>query len=340
MFNILNQMKLIIILLFTTLLFWACSTNSTGPEEDSALLEASSLAIGSLNQVFVATLSGLYQSLDNGETWKLLNNFRSHLVSVSPLGNIYCTSHRETGLYTSEQTLWRSTDGGKTFLKTGWVKESPQFIWLAFNNQDHIFVRTLFSGSYRSTSQGASWERLSMGVRNLIAPDDIFANSGDGVYRSNDSGDNWLKVFERERISGDTSYSYDALAFNSNGEVFAGINAWHFLGDSVETGMIYHSDDNGNNWMKTTTLNSDITHLAVNSEDNIFAITEQNEIFISTDNGVRWKKVGSIFSDESIKTLMINSNDHLFIRTLDNQANHVYRSLNDGTTWEQIWPYF
>jgi len=345
MFKILNQMKLIIFLLLTTLFLGACSTNSTSPDEESKRPEARSLATGSLNQVFVATTEGLYHSLDNGETWNPLNNFRSGLVSVSPSGTIYFTRRVSDGLYTSEEKLWRSTDGGSSFQLTGWVKNKSVsgLVWLAFNIQEHIFGWEGLSGLYRSTSYGQNWDQLLyqvLKVKPLIAPNDIFIVFFDAVYRSKDNGDNWLKVLELKDVSGDTSYSYEALAFNSNGEVFAGINAWHFLGDSVETGMIYHSDDNGNNWMKTTTLNSDITHLAVNSEDNIFAITEQNEIFISTDNGVRWKKVGSIFSDESIKTLMINSNDHLFIRTLDNQANHVYRSLNDGTTWEQIWPYF
>ena len=288
---------------------------------------------------------GLFQSVDNGETWKPLDNFRSGLVSVSPSGTIYSTHYFSDGKYTSKETLWRSTDGGNSFQPTGWVKNKSVFglSWLTFNNQEHMFGWVYLSGLYRSTSQGASWEQLSIGGLNLkplIAPDDIFIAIDDGIYRSNDNGDNWLKVFERERISGDTSYSYDALAFNSNGEVFAGINAWHFLGDSVETGMIYHSDDNGNNWVKTAALNSDITHLAVNSEDNIFAITALNEVFNSVNNGVSWNRVSVIFPEELIGTLIINSNDHLFIKSSDNQVNHIYRSLNDGVTWESIWPYY
>ncbi len=343
MFKILNQMKLIIILFLTTFFGGACSLNSTGPEDESGHPEAKSLAIGSLNQVFVATTEGLFQSVDNGETWKPLDNFRSGLVSVSPSGTIYSTHYFSDGKYTSKETLWRSTDGGNSFQPTGWVKNKSVFglSWLTFNNQEHMFGWVYLSGLYRSTSQGASWEKLSVGGLNLkplIAPDDIFIAIDDGIYRSSDNGDNWINVLELKGKSGDTSYSFGALAFNSNGEVFAGINAWHFLGDSVETGMIYYSDDNGNNWIKTAALNSDISHLAVNSEDNIFAITKLNEVFSSTNNGVNWNRVGAIFPEESIRKIIINSKDHLFINTVGNQANHVYRSLNDATTWEQIWP--
>jgi len=343
MFKILNQMKLIIILLLTAIFIGACSTNSTGPEEESGRPEARSVAIGSLNQVFVATSGGLYQSLDNGETWKQLNTFRSGLVSVSPSGTIYSTHYASDGKYSSKETLWRSTDDGNSFQPTGWVKNKTVFglAWLTFNNQEYIFGWVYLSGLFRSTSQGTSWEQLSIGGLNLeplIAPDNIFIAIDEGVYRSSDNGDNWIKVLELKDVSGDTSYSFGALAFNLKGEIFAGINAWHFLGDSVETGMIYYSNDNGNNWIKTAALNSDISHLAVNSEDNIFAITKLNEVFSSTNNGVNWNRVGAIFPEESIKTIITNSNDHLFINTISNQDNHIYRSLNDGASWEQIWP--
>jgi photosystem II stability/assembly factor-like uncharacterized protein len=348
MFKNLKHMKLIIILLLTTLFWGACSTNSTGPDEETKRPKANSLATGSLNQVFVSTTEGLYHSLDNGETWKSLNNFYCSLVAVSPSGTIYFTYLTPDGKYTNNEKLWRSTDGGITFQVTEWVNRESVFglVWLTFNTQEHLFGFKSLSGLYRSTTRGESWERIPGGgiidVNPLIAPDDLFIALSDGIYRSNDNGDNWLKVLELNDVSGDTSYYHKALAFNSSGEIFAGINAWHFLGDSVETtGMIYRSDDNGNNWIKTAALNSDITHLTVNSEDNIFAITEQNEVFSSTNNGIHWNKVSVISPEEWIRTLIISSNDHLFIITRNNQGvNHIFRSLNDGVTWESIWPYF
>ena len=343
-------MKKMIVFLIT--LFWvACSSNPTEPE--AVILEARSLAISSSNQLFVTTQEGLCQSLDDGETWKSINRDFTRLVAVSPSGTIYCLkteSIYSPGLFDHHnEWLYRSTDNGKTFHLTGWAKSDIFFgmSWLTFNKQEHLFAHQRFKGLFRSTSQGEHWEELSGGSvswgsvsfssNSLIAPDKIFRSAGDGVYRSDDDGDNWIKVLELQDISGDTSYSYGALTFNSQGRIFAGINAQHFLGDSVETGMIYQSDDNGNNWIKTAALNSDIAHLAVNSEDKIFALTDINEVYCSIDNGIQWNKV-SVISIEGwgVLQFIISSNNKLFIRTSDPK---LYRSQNEGVTWEQIQPH-
>lgn len=333
-------MKKMIVFLIT--LFWvACSSNPTEPE--AVILEARSLVIGSSTQVFITTQEGLCQSLDDGETWKSINRDFTRLVAVSPSGTIYCLkteSIYSPGLFDHHnEWLYRSTDNGKTFHLTGWAKSDIFFgmSWLTFNKQEHLFAYNWAEGVFRSTSQGDHWEKLSFGsLMPLIAPDKLFSISRDGVYRSDDNGDNWIKVLELLDISGDTSYSYGALTFNSQGRIFAGINAQHFLGDSVETGMIYQSDDNGNNWIKTAALNSDIAHLAVNSEDKIFALTDINEVYCSIDNGIQWNKVSVISIEGYVVQFIISSNNKLFIRTSDPK---LYRSQNEGVTWEQIQPH-
>jgi photosystem II stability/assembly factor-like uncharacterized protein len=337
-------MKMLIILFISIFVLEACSTNSTGPEEKNGQIKATSITTRGSNEIFVTTLDGLYKSADNGQTWTPLNNFQSSLVSISPNGNIFFTSHSKTGTYTSRESLWRSTDGGNTFTVTGWVHEisANSLIEINFNHQGHIFAWKLFDGLFRSTNQGDSWDRLTYGIINappFIAPDDLFYTSFDAVYSSEDNGDNWLKVFELKDNTGDTTYSCVALAFNATNRIFCGVNVWHFLGDSVETGMIYYSDDNGNNWIKSSALNSNITHLAINSKDNIFAINDQNEIFICKDNGIHWNRVSTISTDESIRKIIINSNDDLFIMASNIQTNNIYLSQNDGSIWLEIWPY-
>lgn len=334
--------KIIIVFVFLTSLFClSCSSEPTEPEEVN--LEVWSLAFGSSNQVFATASVGLCQSLDGGETWECINSKIKGGVSVSPSGTIYSMKVESDGLETTKQTLIRSTDGGKTFIATGWIRNHIYITggmnWLAFNKQGHLFAQE-HGYLYRSTSSGQSWEilnNITLGwfyLRNppLIAPDDLFIHKYDGVYRSEDNGDNWIQVFGLQDISGDTAYSHDALAFNSQGRIFVAINVSH-QEDSVETGIIYYSDDNGNNWIKSASLNSHITNLAVNIEDKIFAITKQSEVFYSLDNGIQWDKVSMNFPKCSVTKFLISPDKKLFIRTME--EHYYYRSQDDGVTWER-----
>lgn len=303
------------------------------------------MAIGSQNQLFVATNEGLCKSLDDGETWEYVNRSPSNLVSISPSGTIYCMRYESDGLYTTKDALYRSTDNGKTFSATAWVTNETVFgmRWLAFNNQEHLFTwADAFPGKlYRSTSNGQSWDVLMSdmlnNMSNLIVPNDMFATLG-AVIRSANNGNSWNTVLSSQNISGASPYSFDGLAFNSQDRIFAVVNTYR-QSDSVETGLIYYSDNNGNSWVKNVVSNSNITNLALNSQDKIFALTEQHEVYCSVDNGSQWNKVSVNFPESRAMQFIISPNNKLFIRTWNNTDYGIYRSQNDGATWEQIWPH-
>jgi photosystem II stability/assembly factor-like uncharacterized protein len=334
--------RIIIVCVFLTTLFGVACSSSTEPEEVSG--KAYSLAIGSNNQVFVATNEGLCKSMDDGNTWEYVNRSPSDLASVSPLGVIYCMSYEKDGPYTTKKTLCRSTDNGKTFSVTAWVTNKTVFgmRWLAFNNQEHLFTwADAYPGKlYRSTDNGQNWEELMSdmlyNMSNLIVPNDMFATLG-GVIRSVNNGDSWNTVLSSQNISGASPYSFDALAFNSQDRIFAVVNTYQ-PSDSVKTGMVYYSNNNGNSWVKTVVSNSDITNLAVNSQDKIFAITELHEVYCSIDNGIQWNKVNVNLPESWVQQFIISPNNKLFIRTWDGTNYEIYRSQNDGVNWEQIWP--
>jgi photosystem II stability/assembly factor-like uncharacterized protein len=349
-----QEMKLVISIVIIILFFAGCSTDPNGPEEVSVCPGARSFSVGIPDQVFVSAYNGIYYSANNGDTWKILTNINSGFVSVSPSGTIYSTQCVSKG-YGFYESLWRSTDGGSTFQKTGWSNETDDRFglrWLVFNNQEHIFAGgNKDAGVMRSTSMGDSWEPLLVSgyfnyfgnpyLNALIAPNNIFINQRDGVYRSDNNGDSWIKVFSLPDL-GDTSYFYDVLAFNSQGRVYVGINASLGL-NPVESGKIYYSDDNGNTWIKVTALKSDITGFAINSNDKLFVVTELMELFSSTNNGIEWNKASLNLTGNFIIQFIICSNKSLFIRTADwnfGGNNRIYRSQDDGVTWEQIWPYY
>ena len=340
MIELLKQPALIIITLFITLFFESCSSNPTEPEGANG--KAYSFSIGSQNQIYVATNEGLYQSLDDGTTWENINRYASNLVSVGSLGSIYCMRYESDGQYTSKETLWRSTDSGKTFFATGWVRNKTIYgmEWINFNSQGHLFAlqgALLGNGLHRSTSYGQNWDYLLSNVNSLIAANNIYVSTK-GISRSVDNGDNWTEVLSLPDTTGDTIfYSYTDLAFNSQERIFAAINKLD-LGISDDTlGMIYYSDDTGESWVESVVSNSIITHVAVNSDNNIFATTGRHEVFCSTDSGLQWRKVSVNFPNSFIRQFIISPNKNLFVRTWDNTNYAIYRSHNDGVSWERIW---
>lgn len=331
--------RIIIICAFLATLFvLACSSDPS--EQEVIISEVYGVAASSSNRLYIGTTGGLCQSLDNGETWEIANREFGGLINVSPSGTIYCkVVGKNTSQWKHDEFLFRSTDNGKTFIQTGWVRKNVTvgMLWLTFNNQEHLFCMAgdVMPKLWRSTSLGVSWEQLSVGSGWLIAPNDIF-NTSDAVYRSEDNGDSWTKVLQLQSLS-DTSYSHGPLTFNSQGRIFVAVNAGTYYNTEwVQIGLVYHSNDNGNTWAGSVVTNSRITHLAINSEDKIFALTEPNEVYRSENNGIQWNKVSVNSFEPMAIQFIINSNNNLFI---SNSYCKLYRSQDEGVTWELIQPH-
>jgi len=329
-------------LLLLTLIFalTGCEDNPTESEELSG--KAYYMAVGNDNELYITTNKGLFKSPDNGNTWHNVNSYACNLISLSPSGDLYCMRYESDGQYTKRETLWISTDGGKTFSATAWVRNKTidRMLWINFNAQEHLFALQggiLGNGLHRSTTYGQNWDYLLSNVKCLVAPNNIYASIG-GISRSIDNGDSWNSVLSMEDTTGDINYSYPALAFNSQGRIFAAVNI-HNLNTADTTGKVCYSDDEGNSWASTIISNCGIDFMAVNSEDKIFSITDSHQIIYSTDNGVHWDTIVSTnLPTGGVQQFMISPVGKLFIRTWNNVDYKLFRSQNNGINWEQIWP--
>ena len=174
---------------------------------------------------------GVYRSLDAGATWQHLGLEKTlhigriavhprdeHTAWVAALGSLWGPG-RERGLY-------KTTDGGKTWVNTKFVDEDTGFVDVAIDPESPNILyaasyqrrRTPFgfsgggpgSGIWRTTDGGATWTRLTKGLpekgdvgRIGLAvyrrdPSIVFATvehaTEGGVYRSADRGDSWTKM--------------------------------------------------------------------------------------------------------------------------------------------------
>jgi photosystem II stability/assembly factor-like uncharacterized protein len=184
---------------------------------------------------------GMYKSIDGGKTWMHLglndvqqigglaiDATNENRVFVAALGHPY-GPNKERGVY-------RTLDGGKTWEKVLYKDENTGAIQVAI---DPVNPNTIYadlwaarqgpwengawngkgSGLFKSTDGGATWKQLTNGLPTTqqglgrigvcIAPSDhnrmyatVDAGQYGGVYRSDDAGENWIRIQTDNRLWG------------------------------------------------------------------------------------------------------------------------------------------
>ena len=116
--------------------------------------------------------------------------------------------------------------------------------------------------------------------------------------------------------------SVQTFAANSKGKIFV----------AGTIGHVYVSDNYGQSWEGFTSLMapSFTRAMVINANDVIFAGT--GAIYRSVDDGLNWQYL-SMGEYLSITCMILNASGHIFVGSL---FNGIYRSTNNGDTWEAI----
>lgn len=192
--------------------------------------------------VMTAHGDGVYKSTDAGKTWKhiglegtsQISEIRIHpknpdLVYVAAQGSPYAP--------TDERGIYRSKDGGATWEKIHFVNATsgannlsmdmtnPRIMYAAFwdHQRKPWFVRSggEFSGIWKTTDGGDTWEKLSEGLPKATMgkigvsvsranPDRVYAiieSEEGGLYRSDDAGKKWTLI-NSQRVLRTRSWYY------------------------------------------------------------------------------------------------------------------------------------
>lgn len=303
---------------------------------------------------------GVLKSTDNGDTWSEMNNNLGYryvnVVAKTSSGDFFTAG---------DYAIYKSTDGCMSWHTVGINISGVRRI--AINSDDDIFATVW--GVNRSLDGGQSWETIDNGIDNYDIRSIVVNNNGDifagtspynwsinNLYRSSDNGESWFPVTgfplnwdvaisglavgpngeivavgsgydTRCHISTDVgltwtdirynlSFGPGEVAINSNGDIF-------IMGGSQGIWRKLASDTV---WTQVLTGNVDAT-LFIASNGNIYTTYSK-----STDNGATWTENGM---NTYVSSFAENSLGHLFCGTY-NFGYGVYRSTDNGDTWEQI----
>ncbi|MBN2236070.1 MAG: hypothetical protein JW729_00835 [Bacteroidales bacterium] len=295
---------------------------------------------------------GVYKSTDAGKTWKNMGLTSSEHISkilVHPKNSDIIWVAAQGPLWSSggERGVYKSVDGGQTWIKTLGVNEwtgatdiamDPENCdWLyAATWQRHRTVAALMgggpgSGIYRSKDGGNSWDKLSTGLpkSNLgkiglaVSPQNpaiVYAavetdrRSG-GVYKSTDKGSSWEK--QSNTVSGATGPHYYQ-------ELYASPHVFDRL--YLMDVRIQVSDDGGKTFreLKEEQKHSDNHAIAFRADDPDYLLVGTDAgIYESFDLAENWRFIPNLPITQYYK-LAVNNREpfyEIFAGTQDNGSH-------------------
>ncbi|HSD64022.1 MAG TPA: T9SS type A sorting domain-containing protein [Ignavibacteriaceae bacterium] len=266
--------------------------------------------------LFAGTDAGVYMSPNLGNTWQFANSGISGdiITSMTTLGRsqVFASTYEGVFVSTDQGSNWTSISNGL----------NPPSVHALKVFSDKMFAGVGKNGADFSTDQGANWYPCDTSLANpyifdfLELDGNVFAASGNGIYKSTDNGDTWVR--EAKGI-----HSTDAKSFlNLDPLIIVG---------TYECGA-FSSPDSGKTWHPYTNMNLARGVIRFAEGSALFAATNANGLLRSRDGGVTWQQVLTSVSDLYYFTVAAHGNTVLAA----SYSSGAFRSTDDGTTWTSI----
>jgi photosystem II stability/assembly factor-like uncharacterized protein len=144
------------------------------------------------------TQQGLYRSDDKGDTWRLVSTDANITARPFYFYHVYADPSNADHLWVPGNKLWRSVDGGESWILEPSIKDDFQDIWIDPNDSSRMIV-TCDGGTAVSLTGGLTWSTFAnqSGVQFYrVDTDDqfpyrVYGNAQDLIVYSVPSASRW-----------------------------------------------------------------------------------------------------------------------------------------------------
>jgi len=278
--------------------------------------------------------TGLYKSVDGGETWAfsglplsfgigriLVDPNNSDVVFAAAMGRLW-EPNPERGLY-------RSTDAGATWDPVLQLSEYTGCAEIII----HPSTGTLFA---------AMWER-SWSLEGTYTVSEVMVGPTSGLYRSTDGGNTWELMTDSDLPTGPTVGRIGLTLDPLSTRVYAFY--WTHPSDGTD---VYRSDDLGDTWIR---MGTDVADAAVTYRGYYFAMIKVApgdpdrvylggvNLFRSDNGGSNWQQIGDwtegyIYADQHAMYIHPGAPDYVLV----GNDGGVYLSTSGGlfNNWQNL----
>lgn len=319
------------------------------------------LAIANDGDIFASCFNiGVFRSTNNGESWintNIPNSFITGIV-IDQYKRVYAAAGGGSGVFVTTNnglnwvqkniglpvpiqisticltaagelligspsginlSIYMSTNYAESWIPGTQVNTYPDHI---VSYGSYIFSASHGLGVFRSTNSGTNWIPVNSGLTNnkinrlYINNSQILAASDSGVFRSTNYGNNWFKI-------GFDNKRITEVSVTSSGIILAAVT-----GEGI-----FRSSNNGLNWVSSSAgFNcSGIASVSVTGS-NLFAGTSYNGLLRSTDNGNSWLKLSGGFKGSSCELIFTAPGNVLLAQS----DSGFFRSTNNGSNWQML----
>jgi photosystem II stability/assembly factor-like uncharacterized protein len=255
--------------------------------------------------VYIATEhSGLFVTNDGGAVWKRAtpNVPRLTTNALLALPGTILAGTWPAALYSANGSAWRELEGVRLGATGGSFPPSPELsARVRFLAADNASPRRLFAaievgGMLVSDDGGERWSQVTKGLDDpdvhQILPSArrqglVLDACGEGIYRSDDRGEHWVKITP----PGPRTFGSSVME-DESGTLYLGIalgrpNTW--LRDERANAALYVSNDGGVNWyIAVEGVRGGIMAMCPNNGgDGVFASTSEGDVLNVDASGAR-----------------------------------------------------
>jgi len=329
-------------------------------------IPVSSILIDTNNNIYCSTGyynngNGVFYSTNGGLNWTQLGLAGKVVLSMSfdSEGSLYAG--------TKQDGLFRTTDMGQSWTQYQNGLYRKQVFRLRINKQDDIFIGSENEGIFRSVNNGESFVQIGLpisNVKNIVFSGDslIFASTPSGVQKYNRINKEWSNA---------GLHNVEAISITPSDYLYAGTfddglykstdlgKSWELTNLTIDSLMsVYNvlainddtvfvatefnlrrSLDAGESWTKLSVAPDFFRKgLTQNKSDNSIYVTgykSPNYILYRTTNyGDSFDSLMSEFT--VVETNGLSSYNYYILLAAASSTGGVFRSIDNGITWEKI----